>query len=83
MQTKMSILEQRRHQARVNLRKAQDTLEEIHSTILGLYKTTCGLNCSGCGEFLATEADFAEHFYIVNSAYLNLGECPVKDGIKR
>lgn len=31
--------------------------------------------CSVCGTTLATEADFAEHFVIRDSRYLNIGEC--------
>ena len=44
-------------------------------------KMFCGLNCSGCGEYLETEGDFARHFYIPDIQYLNLGRCPVKDGV--
>lgn len=37
--------------------------------------TRWGAHCS-CGEWLETEADFAQHFTISNPRYLNLGECP-------
>lgn len=35
-----------------------------------------GAKCSGCGVHLETEADFARHFIVNDSRYLNLGECP-------
>ena len=38
-----------------------------------------GQSCSGCGESLATEGDFARHFVLDDTRYLNLGNCPVKD----
>jgi hypothetical protein len=38
--------------------------------------TPCNLDCSGCGEHLHTEADFAQHFTVPDPTYLNLGECP-------
>lgn len=37
--------------------------------------------CVDCGEYLATEADFAKHFWIASRSYPNLGDCPHK--IKR
>lgn len=42
----------------------------------GLELTQFNHPCSGCGVMLATEADFAKHFIIKDSLYLNLGECP-------
>lgn len=36
------------------------------------------INCAGCNVALFTEADFAQHFFVPNAAYLNLGECPVR-----
>lgn len=43
----------------------------------GLERTTCGVECTGCGEPLITEADFAQHFILYNRTYLNIGYCPV------
>jgi hypothetical protein len=35
--------------------------------------------CSGCGENLATEGEFARHFTLLyGPQYLNLGRCPVR-----
>jgi hypothetical protein len=43
-----------------------------------LESVSFGRPCSGCGELLATEADFAKHFVVPDPRFLNLGECPVK-----
>jgi hypothetical protein len=41
--------------------------------------TPLNLPCSGCGENLATEGDFARHFVLLyGRQYLNLGYCPNK-----
>lgn len=52
--------------------------EKARSQLKGLDETPCGLRCSGCDAMLATEGDFARHFSIPDSRYLNLGDCPVK-----
>lgn len=67
--TKWEVLEARRMALRLELQK-------IDRDMAGLEQTTCGLICSGCGELLETEKDFAAHFVIPNEQYLNLGECP-------
>jgi hypothetical protein len=41
-----------------------------------LDRQECNLPCSGCGAQLTTEGDFARHFVIRETAFLNLGECP-------
>jgi hypothetical protein len=46
-----------------------------------LEKTPFNHPCSGCGEMLATEADFAKHFFVPDPIYKNLGWCPVKEGM--
>ncbi|MFI0553451.1 hypothetical protein [Streptomyces scabiei] len=46
-----------------------------------LEKIPFGHPCTGCGEMLATEADFAKHFYVPDPIYKNLGECPIKQGM--
>lgn len=43
-----------------------------------LTKEGTAVECTGCGEELTTEADFAKHFVIDNLHYLNLGHCPKK-----
>jgi hypothetical protein len=43
----------------------------------GLEETPCNLKCAGCEINLQTEADFAKHFVVLDSRYLNLGECPI------
>ena len=37
--------------------------------------------CSGCGQKLATELDFAAHFTIKDRRHLNLGDCPVEKAL--
>lgn len=49
----------------------------------GFRNTPCNLNCTGCGELLATEADFAAHFVLADIRYKNLGECPRTEKGKR
>ncbi|MFJ8699488.1 hypothetical protein [Streptomyces ardesiacus] len=39
-------------------------------------RTPFGYPCVACGEWLATEADFAKHFEIPDPAYKNTGNCP-------
>lgn len=40
--------------------------------------TPLDVNCSGCGEHLASEGAFARHFVLYTAEYKNLGYCPVK-----
>jgi len=69
VRTKWQILERRRYALRLALQK-------LDKELTGLEGTHCGLTCSGCGEFLETEKDFASHFIVTDERYLNLGECP-------
>ncbi|MFF8629710.1 hypothetical protein [Streptomyces werraensis] len=46
-----------------------------------LERTPFKHTCSGCGEMLSTEADFAKHFFVPDSKYPNSGWCPVKEGL--
>lgn len=40
-------------------------------------RTEVNVACSGCGEMLVTEADFARHFVLsLGPQYKNLGRCP-------
>lgn len=70
-QTKWTILSDR-------LAKAREACADAEQALYGLDGTPCGLTCSGCGKFLETEGDFARHFTVPDSRYLNLGECPSK-----
>lgn len=70
--TKWSVLEARRDRLAKELAEAEHHLE-------GLQNTSCNLTCAGCGTHLATEADFAKHFVITDTRFLNLGWCPVAD----
>jgi hypothetical protein len=74
MATKWSILTDRRDALQAELDQANHRLE-------ALANTSCGLTCDSCGHYMATEKDFAEHFTIPDSRYLNLGSCPVKDAL--
>jgi len=69
MRTKWEILKEQQTNAKANL-------ERIENEMFGLEQTPCKLNCAGCGEYLETEADFADHFEIPDEQYLNLGRCP-------
>ena len=64
MRTKWEILQE----CRENAHKALDEM-------CGLEQTPCELNCSSCGKYLATQADFADHFLIPDERYWNLGNC--------
>lgn len=78
MRTKYTILQER-------LAKAQAEADSLRNQIEGMDATTCGLTCSGCGTVLDTEGDFARHFYIKKfdemNNFLNLGSCPIADGV--
>lgn len=73
MTTKMDVLRDR-------LIQAEATAVALRNQIDGLWATNCGLQCSGCGEVLDTEGDFASHFVLpqisIMQNTLNLGECP-------
>jgi hypothetical protein len=69
MATKWSILSERRDQL-------QKELDEANAYLRGLENTPCNLKCAGCDTLLETEADFAKHFTIPDSRFLNLGDCP-------
>lgn len=71
MATKWSIL-----QERLDLLEAQAAGARAY--LEGLNGTPCGLTCAGCGTELVTEGDFARHFTIPDSRFLNLGDCPRK-----
>lgn len=71
MRTKWEILEERRVRAAL-------TVKTLTEEMVGMMLTELGSPCSGCGVFLATEADFARHFVIPDEHYLNLGVCPEK-----
>lgn len=57
---------------------ARRALELMERDMESLKTLKCEVNCSGCGQFLATEADFAKHFVIPDEQHWNLGECPVQ-----
>lgn len=67
--TKWSVLQQR-------LAKARADAERIENDLAWMERTPCGLRCSGCGLLLLTEAEFAKHFVLPDTRYLNLGDCP-------
>jgi hypothetical protein len=71
--TKWSVLQHRLDEA-----NAQAT--RLRRELASLERTPCNLNCSGCGVLLETEADFAQHFVLSDTRYLNLGECPTRIG---
>lgn len=69
MATKWEILEARRDEYLAQAADVQLTLDYLG-------KTNCGITCPGCGEYLRTEKDFAQHYTIPDTRYLNLGNCP-------
>jgi hypothetical protein len=74
--SKWNILEER---LTAKIAEVQQMTRELQ----GLERTPFGRPCSGCGEFLSTEADFAKHFVIFDERFLNIGECPNKKGISQ
>lgn len=72
MATKWEILEARRDEHLAQADEVQRTLDDLE-------KTKCGVSCSGCGEYLKTEKDYAQHFTIPDPRYLNLGNCPKRE----
>src|SRR4051812_18925499 len=73
--TKWSILHDR-------LDEAQAVVNQLRAQLDGLDNTPCGLTCTGCGQKLDTEGDFARHFIVPDSRYLNLGDCPNSPRVK-
>ena len=71
MRTKWDVLWERRIMLHCELKRLADEMDAME-------RKAFGKPCSGCGELLATEADFAQHFLVPNETYLNLGECPNK-----
>lgn len=69
MATKWEILEARRDEYLAQAKWVQLALDDLE-------KTNCGMECAGCGKFLRTEKDLAQHFTIPDTRYLNLGTCP-------
>ena len=73
MATKWEILEARRDAYLAQAAAVQRELD-------GLEKTICGVSCHRCDTYLRTEKDFAQHFQIPDTRYLNIGNCPNPKG---
>jgi hypothetical protein len=73
MRTKWDILLARQAQLAADL-------DRLTREINGLARTPFGKPCSGCGTVLANEAEFAAHFVVPDERYMNLGNCPMKQG---
>ena len=69
LHTKWEILEARRDRYLAEAAEVQRTLDDLENT-------NCGATCPGCNEYLRTEKDYAQHFTIPDTRYLNLGSCP-------
>lgn len=69
--TKWSVLQSR-------LAKAREDALRIERDLAWMERTPLNVPCAGCAVNLATEADFAKHFVLSDTRYLNLGECPSK-----
>lgn len=67
--TKWFILNER-------LRVAKDEVKRLEDELNGMLITPLNIRCSYCLTMLETEADFAKHFTIKDTRFLNLGECP-------
>jgi hypothetical protein len=74
VKTKWEILQQRREEA-------WQKVVSLDNEIAGLLKQSCGLVCGKCGAYHETEADFAKHYVIPDTRYLNLGWCPNGDNV--
>lgn len=68
-ETKWTWLEKR-------LAAAQAEVDALAGQLQGLEATPFGGDCSGCGQHLETEGDFAKHYIVRDPRYLNMGECP-------
>ena len=67
MATKWEILEARRDRHLAQAAEFQRELDDLE-------KTVCGVSCSGCGEYLRTEKEYAQHFTIpATSATARIG----------
>ena len=69
MATKWEILEARRDAYLALAAEVQRELDDLE-------KTNFGGTCPRCNEYLETEKDFAQHFTVPDTRYLNLGNCP-------
>jgi hypothetical protein len=69
LRTKWDVLSERR-----DALKAQ--LADVESELVGMLTSELGVACAGCGLWLATEADFAQHFQVTDDRFLNVGRCP-------
>lgn len=67
--TKLEILAER-------IEKAREELAILEGMATGLENIKLNVPCTGCGEVLETEKDFAGHFMVPDERYLNLGYCP-------
>lgn len=72
MATKYEILVER-------LADLEMKAENIRHDLEWMANTKFGKPCIGCNQILETERDFAAHFEIPDTRYLNLGNCPVMD----
>jgi predicted nucleotidyltransferase len=71
VRTKWQILEEQRD-------KARSILESFEAQLQYLENTKFGGECSYCGLYLETEADFAKHYLVPDERLYNLGNCPQK-----
>jgi len=69
MRTKWDLVEER-------LVEAQKALDNVKAELEWMTDTPFAGECSGCGEKLLTEKDFAQHYVIPDERYPNLGNCP-------
>ncbi|SRR6266498_1180698 len=76
MQTKWSILTARAEELERQVRMLARDAGEAREQLAELDAMTLDLPCSGCGEMLLTEGDFARHFEVADETFLNLGTCP-------
>lgn len=69
MVTKWDVLKTR-------LDAARQHVADMQAEMLGMIKTPLKTPCSACGKVLWTEAEFAQHFIVPDTRYLNVGYCP-------
>lgn len=74
--TKWSYMVKRHEDLEMQIHDLQVKLEASARNMAYLNKTALNVPCSYCGTILATEGDFARHFVIRDTQYLNLGHCP-------
>lgn len=63
----------------LQLAKRIKEITRLTDELAWMERTPFSGECTGCGESLPTEADFAKHFLVSDPRYLNVGYCPKEE----